>query len=177
MKQAKGIVVVIDMQHDFISGALSTPEAKTIVPAVVARMQAEQEAGSLLVFTRDTHGPDYLTTLEGKLLPAPHCEKGTEGWELAREIAPFAQNAILVDKPTFGSVALPALLRPHVGPDTEFLIFGLCTDVCVASNALLLRAHFPNHRIFVAPDCCAGITPQSHEAALTTMAMCQIQQA
>ena len=165
MKQAKRIVVVIDMQNDFISGALGTPEAKAIVPAVVARMQAEQEAGALLVFTRDTHGPDYLTTLEGKLLPAPHCEKGTEGWELAREIA------------TFGSVALPALLRPHVGPDTEFLIFGLCTDVCVASNALLLRAHFPNHRIFVAPDCCAGITPQSHEAALTTMAMCQIQQA
>lgn len=177
MNQAKRIVLVIDMQNDFITGTLGTPEAQAIVPAVAARIEAERAAGAMLVFTRDTHGCDYMQTLEGKLLPVQHCERGGEGWALAPEIAPLAEGALILDKPTFGCVALPELLRPHVSPDTEFLLLGLCTDICVVSNALLLRAYFPGNHIFVAPDCCAGVTPETHTAALMTMKMCQIEQA
>lgn len=177
MTKAKRIVLVIDMQNDFITGALGTPEAQAILPAVAARIEAERAAGAMLVFTRDTHHGDYLTTLEGKLLPVPHCEEGSEGWAIAPELPPLAEDALIVDKPTFGCVALPELLRPYVEPKTEFLLMGLCTDICVVSNALLLRAYFPGNRIFIAPDCCAGVTPESHAAALTTMKMCQIEQA
>lgn len=177
MKSEKRIVLVIDMQNDFIDGALGTAEARAIVPNVAARIRAEREKGAMVVFTRDTHGEDYMHTLEGRLLPVPHCIKGSDGWALAPQIAPLAEGALVVDKPTFGCTALPQLIRPYVDKDTEFLFMGLCTDICVASNALLLRAYFPGNRIYIAPDCCAGVTPQSHEAALTTMASCQIEQA
>ena len=130
MNAEKRIVLVIDMQNDFITGTLGTAEARRIVPAVAARIEAERAAG-----------------------------------------------ARIIDKPTFGCIALPELLRPHVGPETEFLLMGLCTDICVVSNALLLRAYFPGNHIFIAPDCCAGVTPESHAAALTTMKMWQIEQA
>lgn len=177
MHAEKRIVVVIDMQNDFITGSLGTAEAQAIVPAVVARIEAERTAGAYVIFTRDTHHANYAETLEGKLLPVPHCEEGSEGWALAPEVAPLAEGATILDKPTFGSTALLDAVRPLVDAETEFLLLGLCTDICVVSNALLLRAHFPNNRIFVAPDCCAGVTPESHAAALTTMAMCQIEQA
>ena len=177
MNAEKRFVLVIDMQNDFITGTLGTAEARRIVPVVAARIEAERAAGAMLVFTRDTHGNDYMQSLEGKLLPVAHCEQGSAGWALAPEIAPLAEGARIIDKPTFGCVALPELLRPHVGPETEFLLMGLCTDICVVSNALLLRAYFPGNRIFIAPDCCAGVTPESHAAALTTMQMCQIEQA
>ncbi len=177
MALQKRIVLVIDLQNDFITGALGTAEARAAVPAAAARLEAERAAGAMLVFTRDTHGSGYMDTLEGKLLPVPHCEKDSPGWELVPEIAPFTEGALVVDKPTFGCTVLPELLRPYVGRDTEFLLFGVCTDICVVSNALLLRAYFPGNRIFVAPDCCAGVTPESHAAALATMASCQIEQA
>lgn len=177
MEPVSKIVLVIDMQNDFITGALGTKEAVAITPAVAERIKAEKEAGAMLVFTRDTHYENYMDTLEGKLLPVPHCIKGSEGWQLDSAIAPLAEGEMLLDKPTFGATELPARLAPFVDADTEFLFMGLCTDICVASNALLLRAHFPNNRITVAPDCCAGVTPESHSAALVTMKMCQIEQA
>lgn len=177
MDPVKKIVLVIDMQNDFITGALGTEEAVAITPGAAARIRAEKEAGAMLVFTRDTHYENYADTLEGKLLPVPHCIKGSEGWQLAPAIAPLAEGEKIFDKPTFGAVDLPAFLAPYADADTEFLFMGLCTDICVASNALLLRAHFPNNRIAVAADCCAGVTPESHTAALLTMKMCQIEQA
>lgn len=115
MNAEKRIVLVIDMQNDFITGTLGTAEARRIVPAVAARIEAERAAGAMLVFTRDTHGNDYMQSLEGKLLPVAHCEQGSAGWALAPEIAPFAEGARIIDKPTFGCIALPELLRPHVG--------------------------------------------------------------
>ncbi len=177
MNPEKKIVLIIDMQNDFITGALGTKEAVAITPCVAGRIQKEKEAGAMLLFTRDTHYENYMYTLEGKLLPVPHCIEGSEGWELAPSIAPLAEGCTVVDKPTFGAVVLPELLRPHVDENTEFLLMGLCTDICVASNALLLRAYFPGNKISVAPDCCAGVTPESHDAALLTMKMCQIEQA
>lgn len=175
MKAKKRIVFVIDMQKDFIDGALGTAEAQAIVPNVAARIQKEKAAGAMVVFTRDTHGEDYMDTLEGKLLPVPHCIKGSDGWAITPELAPLAEDALVVDKPTFGCTALPELIRPYVDGETEFLFLGLCTDICVASNALILRAYFPGNRICIAPDCCAGVTPESHAAALTTMGACQIE--
>jgi len=157
--------------------ALGTKEAVAVTPNVAARIRAEKEAGAMLVFTRDTHCEHYMDTLEGKLLPVPHCIEGSEGWQLDSAIAPLAQGAVIVDKPTFGAVVLPELLKPYADENTEFLLMGLCTDICVISNALLLRAYFPGNKISVAPDCCAGVTPQSHDAALLTMKMCQIEQA
>ena len=113
MNAEKRIVLVIDMQNDFITGTLGTAEARRIVPVVAARIEAERAAGAMLVFTRDTHGNDYMQSLEGKLLPVAHCEQGSAGWALAPEIAPLAEGARIIDKPTFGCVALPELLRPH----------------------------------------------------------------
>ncbi len=177
MNPVRKIVLVIDMQNDFISGALGTKEAAAITPRVAERIQKEKEAGALLIFTRDTHYENYMDTLEGKLLPVPHCIKGSEGWALDSAIAPLAEGEIIIDKPTFGATVLPELVKPYADKDTEFLFMGLCTDICVASNALLLRAYFPGNKICIAPDCCAGVTPESHDAALLTMKMCQIEQA
>ncbi len=171
---AKKLVFVIDMQNDFISGSLGTPEARAILTRVVARLDRVLAEGAALIFTRDTHYEDYLNTQEGKNLPVPHCVKGTPGHELARELLPFASGALVVDKPAFGSAALPRLVEPLVEEDTQFLFLGLCTDICVISNALLLKAHYPENTMAVAADCCAGVTPQSHQAALTAMGMCQI---
>lgn len=170
----KHILVVVDMQKDFVDGALGTKEAVAIVPNVAEKIESFE--GTLFV-TYDTHDEDYLFTNEGRNLPVPHCIKGTPGWELDTRIAAALEGKqyTTVEKPTFGSVELPELVESAMGPG-QFTVelVGLCTDICVVSNALLLKAYFPEMQIFVDADCCAGVTPESHQAALTTMKMCQI---
>ncbi len=168
-------LVVIDMQKDFIDGALGTPEATAILPAVVQTVHSFE--GTVL-FTRDTHGPDYLQTQEGRNLPVPHCIRGSEGWQLAPQLQEYAaiHASRIFDKPTFGSRALADfLLEVHTTePIEEITLIGLCTDICVISNALNLKAALPEVPISVIESCCAGVTPESHKTALCAMQMCQI---
>ena len=170
----KDILLVVDMQNDFIDGALGTPEAVAIVPKVVDKIRSF--AGDVIC-TRDTHFDNYAQTQEGKYLPVPHCIKDTPGWQLAPAVqeACDAKGAAYVNKLTFGSRDLPALLQETYpeGPASVHVI-GLCTDFCVISNALLLKAFCPEVPITVDSSCCAGVTPQSHETALAAMKMCQI---
>lgn len=167
------VLVVIDMQNDFIDGALGTAEAVAIVPKVVEKMlQYEPED---IYLTRDTHYENYLETQEGRNLPVRHCIEGTEGWQLRPEIAEAARGATVVDKPTFGSNRLAGMLMVERAQQaTEFELVGLCTDICVVSNALLLKAAMPEAPITVDANCCAGVTPEKHMAALETMKSCQI---
>ena len=170
----KRFLIVVDMQKDFVDGALGTKEAVAIVPDVVEKIR---RFDGEIIATLDTHDADYLRSAEGKKLPVAHCIYHTEGWILNYEVAKALDKKehILLEKPTFGSVKLPALIEELAG-DEPFSIelCGLCTDICVVSNALLLKAHFPEVPIAVDASCCAGVTPASHEAALTTMRMCQI---
>lgn len=175
MKEKK-MLIVVDMQNDFIDGSLGTKEAQAIVPAVAARIREYRAAGCPVVATQDTHGEDYLDTREGKYLPVRHCIRGTEGWQIRPEILSLLQDCPIVEKPTFGSVRLPELVREWA-KDADKLsleLIGLCTDICVVSNALLLKASFPEADLSVCAACCAGVTPQKHEAALETMRSCQI---
>lgn len=170
----KHILVVVDMQKDFVDGALGTAEAVAIVPKVAEKIR--QFEGTVFV-TYDTHDENYLMSNEGRKLPVAHCIKGTPGWELNADVAAALEGKryTAVEKPTFGSVELPELVESAVGPGMFTVeLVGLCTDICVVSNALLLKAYFPEMQIFVDADCCAGVTPESHAAALTTMKMCQI---
>lgn len=169
----KKVLVVIDMQNDFIDGSLGTAEAQAIVERVLEKIKAYP--ADRIYTTRDTHGEDYLKTPEGKSLPVVHCVRGTDGWQIRPEIARAMPEAVIVDKPTFGSRALAELLFEENKKETlEIELVGLCTDICVVSNALLLKSFLPDNRISVDPACCAGVTPESHEAALLTMKMCQI---
>ena len=172
----KRILIAVDLQKDFIDGALGTPEAVAIVPAAAARIRELRDAGAILFATLDTHGPDYMQTQEGKRLPVPHCIRDTEGWALNPLIRDALGDCTLVEKPTFGSVRLPELIRALMIPEEEMTIelIGLCTDICVVSNALLLKAAFPEATVQVNSACCAGVTPDKHAAALETMASCQI---
>lgn len=170
------ILVVIDMQNDFIDGALGTLEAQAIVGDVVRKIQGYK--GQKVFATRDTHEEDYLETSEGRHLPVPHCIRGTKGWEIRKEVAKALEEtgAEVIDKPTFGSEALGERLRKLAQKEEiEIEIVGLCTDICVVSNALLIKAKMPETSIKVDASCCAGVTPESHEAALLTMKMCQIE--
>ena len=167
----KKAIVVVDMQKDFIDGALGTKEAQEMLPRMEAKLSAAQAAGTKLVFTMDTHGEDYLATQEGRRLPVPHCIRGTEGWEIAASLQPFVRAAAaVVEKPAFGSTELPALLEDC----DEIELVGLCTDICVISNALVLKAFYPEKKISVDASCCAGVTPESHAEALRAMKMCQV---
>lgn len=167
----KKAIVVVDMQKDFIDGALGTKEAQEMLPRMEAKLSAAQAAGTKLVFTMDTHGEDYLATQEGRRLPVPHCIRGTEGWEIAASLQPFVRAAAaVVEKPAFGSTELPALLEDC----DEIELVGLCTDICVISNALVLKAFYPEKKISVDALCCAGVTPESHAEALRAMKMCQV---
>ena len=172
----KKILIVVDMQNDFIDGALGTKEAQAIVPAAVNRIRECREAGYELIATLDTHGPEYMETPECKKLPVPHCIRGTQGWRIRDEIAGALGECLLVEKPTFGSIRLPEIIAGMVKDAEQVTIelLGLCTDICVVSNALLLKAHFPEAMLQVKRDCCAGVTPATHEAALATMGCCQI---
>lgn len=167
----KKLLVVVDMQNDFVDGSLGTEEARKITVNVGNKVEAAKEAGTDIVFTRDTHVPNYLDTQEGKYLPIVHCVEGTEGWEIIDKLKPYAET--IVDKPTFGSTRLMEWAVQQRYTDIELV--GLCTDICVVSNALLLKAALPEARISVDSSCCAGVTPESHEAALSTMRMCQIE--
>lgn len=167
------ILVVVDMQKDFIDGSLGTREAQTIVSSVIQKMKTYDREDIYL--TRDTHGENYLETAEGKNLPVVHCVRGTEGWQLHPEIEKLAEPSHIIDKPSFGSLRLmEQLVRENQKEPLEMELAGLCTDICVVSNALLLKAAMPENTIRVDPSCCAGVTPESHEAALATMKMCQI---
>lgn len=166
------LLVVVDMQNDFVSGALGTREAADIVPYVVGKVVEAVNAGETVVFTQDTHNQDYLNTQEGRNLPVPHCVKGTEGWQIISQLQEYTVGRVCVEKPTFGSTAL-AHLAAQGGYD-EIELVGLCTDICVISNAMLLKAALPEAKIIVDSSCCAGVTPASHQNALEAMKMCQI---
>ena len=167
------ILVVVDMQNDFIDGALGTAEAVAIVENVKARIR-EYDPADVFV-TMDTHAPNYLETQEGRNLPVEHCIKGTEGWQIRSDIAALLPDWHIYEKPTFGSVALAEDIADIAAKeDIEIEVLGLCTDICVVSNALMLKAYMPEVQISIDPSCCAGVTPESHEAALKTMQMCQI---
>lgn len=167
------ILVVVDMQNDFIDGALGTKEAVAIVPRVKEKIKNFQ---GRVLFTRDTHGENYMDTQEGHKLPVPHCIRDTDGWQISPELAPLCQEPP-IDKVTFGSAGLGAILQEADRKDTvEHITFiGLCTDICVISNALLAKAFLPEAEITVDASCCAGVTPESHKNALEAMKVCQIQ--
>ena len=170
------ILLVVDMQRDFVDGALGTAEAQAIVAAAADRVAAARDRGERVLFTRDTHSTDYLTTQEGRNLPVVPCVALTPGWQILPELLGRAEAAEIFDKPGFGSVALGEYLREadRADPIGKITLIGLCTDICVVSNALLLKAAMPEVRISVDASCCAGVTPQSHENALSAMAVCQM---
>lgn len=164
-------LIVVDMQVDFVNGALGTKEAAAIVPQVEKRIR---EFSGKVIFTRDTHSADYLSTQEGRKLPVPHCIKDTDGWQIIPELKPLCTQVI--DKPTFGSTELAELLKAEneKEPISSVTLLGICTDICVISNALLIKASLPEVPMYVDAACCAGVTPESHENALAAMKMCQI---
>lgn len=169
MPEIKRLLVVVDMQRDFVDGVLGTPEARAIVPSVCGLLARSRAEGCAVAFTLDTHGKEYLSTNEGRALPVPHCIKGTEGWELIPQLN--ASGARLFEKETFGSVSL----AQYAAGFDEVTLCGVCTDICVVSNALLIKAFSPEMRIKAVADACAGTTPAAHAAAIATMRSCQIE--
>ena len=168
-------LIVVDMQNDFVTGVLGTEEAQRTLPAVIAKAKAFE---GRVIFTRDTHQQDYMDTQEGKYLPVPHCIQGSEGWQLAGELEELRRtnNLPVYDKVTFGCPELAGdLARADEQESVESIeLIGVCTDICVVSNALMIKAYLPEVPVYVDPACCAGVTPQAHEAALATMRSCQI---
>ncbi len=166
------LLLVIDMQNDFIDGALGTPEAVAIVNSVAEKVRSFP--GTIL-FTRDTHEEAYLDTQEGRNLPVPHCIRGTHGWEICDALQPYVQGDVL-DKVTFGSSELGGRLKTmnEADPIRSVTLIGLCTDICVISNAMIVKAFLPEVPVTVDAACCAGVTPESHKNALAAMKMCQI---
>ena len=166
------LLIVVDMQRDFVSGALGSEQARAIVPAVAARIRQAKAEQTQVAFTLDTHEPDYLNTREGRFLPVPHCIRGTDGWKLESSLD--ATGCPVFEKPGFGSPALIEYLESL--PDlTEVEFVGLCTDICVITNAMMLKGALPEVAISVRANACAGVTPGSHETALAAMKMCQIE--
>lgn len=172
---AKKYLIVVDMQQDFVYGALGSEEAKKIVPGVVGKVK---NFDGEVIFTRDTHKTDYLDTQEGRLLPVEHCIDGSEGWKLIEPLEEICIKGNLRSYPkgTFGCIELAGDLREEdIKHNVESVeLIGVCTDICVVSNALLLKAYMPEVPIYVDSSCCAGVTPDKHEAALETMRSCQI---
>lgn len=168
-------LIVVDMQNDFITGSLGTGEAQAILQSVVSKASGYE---GQVIFTRDTHGENYLETQEGKQLPVKHCIDQEEGWKLAGQLEKLSKErqCKVYDKPTFGCTKLAEDLRKEneKQPIEEVELCGLCTDICVISNALLIKAFLPEVPIVVDASCCAGVTPKSHENALQAMKMCQI---
>lgn len=167
------ILIVVDMQKDFIDGALGTKEAAAIVPKVEQKIRG---FSGRVLFTRDTHGENYLETQEGRKLPVPHCIRNTEGWQIHPDLEALRKEAA-VDKVTFGSEKLVSVLKEADAQEQirSVTLVGLCTDICVISNALLIKAFLPEAEIIVDASCCAGVTVQSHQTALNAMKACQIQ--
>ena len=162
-------LIVVDMQNDFISGSLGSDMAKAIVNNVVDKVKSFDGE---VIFTRDTHTVDYLNTQEGRHLPVSHCVKDTDGWQICPELIPYVKSVI--DKVTFGSVDLPSIIAKS-GNVESIELCGLCTDICVISNAMILKATFPEVKISVDSSCCAGVTVDSHNNALNAMRMTQIE--
>ncbi len=170
----KKLLIVVDVQNDFVDGALGSNEAVAIVDNVVNKIKSFD--GDVIV-TYDTHFENYMETQEGKNLPVPHCIKGTDGWKLNEKVqaALDGREYASIEKPTFGSTELPEYIKANYGAtELEIELIGLCTDICVVSNALLLKANFLEAKVSVDASCCAGVTVDSHKAALTTMKMCQV---
>ena len=163
-------LIVVDMQVDFITGSLGSDLATAIVPAVVEKIKGFD---GRVVFTRDTHFDDYMETQEGRNLPVPHCIKNSKGWQICDELKPYAET--VVDKITFGSVDLPEVLRGFGEPIEKIELCGLCTDICVISNAMVLKAAFPEVPIAVDSMCSAGVSVESHNTALNAMRAVQIE--
>ena len=163
-------LIVVDMQVDFTTGSLGSPHAAAIIPHVVEKVKAFD---GKVIFTRDTHGENYLQTQEGSKLPVVHCIKDTDGWQICDALRPFADTVI--DKETFGSMDLPHVLRQMGEPIDSITLCGLCTDICVISNAMIVKAAFPEVPITVDASCCAGVTEESHRTALDAMRAVQIE--
>ncbi len=168
----KPLLVVVDMQNDFVTGVLGTPEAQAILPKVVEKVKSALADGMDVIFTQDTHGEDYLSTQEGRRLPVVHCVKDTKGWEIVPELHEFTDGCLTVEKPSFGSMQLAHIVGK--GDYDSIQLIGLCTDICVISNAMVLKAALPEVPISVDASCCAGVSPASHDDALAAMEMCQI---
>ncbi len=166
----KRLLIVVDMQNDFITGSLGTEEARQAVDSVVKKVLEYEKSGDEVVFTMDTHGQDYLDTQEGRKLPVLHCIKGTDGWKLCPQLEGFKGKRF--EKAVFASRECAEYAA--AGGFDQIELVGVCTDICVVSNALLLKALLPETPILVDSACCAGVTPHSHEAALETMKMCQV---
>ena len=160
-------LIVVDMQKDFVNGPLGTKEAESIVENVKNKINEYSENRDKIIFTRDTHFDNYLETNEGKYLPVKHCIKDSDGWKIVDGLE--VDDAIYIDKPTFGYTKWSEY---DLGNEIELI--GLCTDICVVSNALIIKALYPEANVTVDSNCCAGVTPETHEAALKTMKMCQI---
>lgn len=168
----KKLLVVVDMQNDFINGSLGSDEAQKIVPTVKDKIEEYKKAGEKIIFTRDTHYENYLKTQEGKYLPVEHCIFGTEGHEISAMLD--TSDCEVFDKTSFGSLELAEHITKISDDLDEIELCGLCTDICVVSNALILKAKFPEMKVTVDASCCAGVTIESHKAALLTMKMCQV---
>lgn len=172
MTESRNILVVVDMQNDFIDGSLGSAEARAVVRPAVEKIEKCKREGVRILVTMDTHGENYLSTQEGRRLPVPHCVKGTHGWRLNGEIAAAVAGCKVYEKTTFASADL---LRDLVAMRPERVeLIGLCTDICVVSNALGVKAVLPETCVVVDASCCAGVTPRSHDAAVQTMKSCQI---
>lgn len=184
----KKVLVVVDMQVDFVTGALGSAEAQAIMPNVVEKLKNIDKSNTLVLFTKDTHYDNYFETLEGKMLPVKHCVENTPGWCIEKEISSvvdggegymhYSSDAIInsrIYKNTFGSDVLRGFLLEHGGDIEELEFCGVCTDICVISNTLMARQTLPNTRIVVDANCCAGVTPEKHKAALEVMKSCQIE--
>ena len=168
----KNYLIVIDMQTDFVDGSLGTKEAVAIVPAVKKRIEEARAAGEVVIFTRDTHETEYLTTQEGRNLPVEHCIRGTRGWQIVPELKGLAEGAEIFDKPTFGSIELVNVLKNS--SYSEIYLCGVCTGICVISNAMLAKAAVYETPVKVVEHCCACVTPDSHKTAIEAMKTCQI---
>ena len=166
------ILIVVDMQNDFITGSLGSPQARAIVPYVKEKIKLYQNNGDKVIFTRDTHAANYLETQEGRRLPVTHCLTGTCGHAIADELD--TAGGEIFDKPNFGSLELANHIADNAGSPDEIELCGLCSDICVVSNALIMKARFPEATVTVDARCCAGVTEESHQAALLTMKTCQV---
>lgn len=166
------VLCVIDMQNDFIDGALGTKEAEAIVGNVAEKIDAYRKNGDMIIFTRDTHFDNYMATQEGRNLPVPHCIKDSKGWQISSSLS--VGDSTVIDKPSFGSLELGEYVASL--EDVELVeLIGLCTDICVISNAMIIKAKLPEVKVCVDSHCCAGVTPDSHNNALEAMKMCQIE--
>ncbi len=166
------VLCVIDMQNDFIDGALGTKEAEAIVDSVSAKIGEYRRNGDKVIFTRDTHYDNYMSTQEGRNLPVPHCIEGSDGWQISPKLS--VGDSTVIDKPSFGSLELGEYIA-SLSDVEEVELVGLCTDICVISNAMIIKAKLPEVRVSVDSGCCAGVTPDSHGNALEAMKMCQIE--